>query len=86
MFCARREDVERVEGRIIQRMTREMTIGDRGVVALAHYPSIKHFEDMLASEDYQAVNQKFRVPALKDTCILCTCELGLDVGEGRAKL
>lgn len=54
-------------------------------VALAHYPSIKHFQDMLASEDYQAVNKKFRVPALRDTCILCTCELGLG-GEGRAKL
>jgi hypothetical protein len=67
---------------------REMDAGKDGwdEVALAHYPSIKHFEDMLASEDYQAVNQKYRVPALRDTCILCTCELGLEVGEGRAKL
>jgi hypothetical protein len=47
-------------------------------IALAHYPSIYHFADMLASEDYQAVNQKFRVPTLRDTCILCTTELGLD--------
>lgn len=58
-------------------------------VALAHYPSIWHFADMLASEDYQVVNQKFRVPSLRDTFILCTSEVGLDgeVGKGgRAKL
>ncbi|EME81518.1 uncharacterized protein MYCFIDRAFT_121131, partial [Pseudocercospora fijiensis CIRAD86] len=44
-------------------------------IALAHYPSIRHFMDMLGSEDYQEVNQKHRVPALRDTCILCTSEL-----------
>ncbi len=48
-------------------------------VALAHYPSILHFADMLGSEDYQAVNQKYRVPSLKDTFILCTSEIGLDI-------
>lgn len=47
-------------------------------VALAHYPSIWHFADMLASDDYQAVNQKHRVPSLKDTFILCTTELNLE--------
>lgn len=53
-------------------------------VALAHYPSMSHFADMLASEDYQAVNQKYRVPSLKDTFILCTSEIGLGVdGVGR---
>lgn len=46
-------------------------------VALAHYPSLQHFADMLASEDYQEVNLKYRVPALRDTFILCTSELGL---------
>ena len=46
--------------------------------ALAHYPSLLHFADMLASEDYQAVNQKYRVPALEDTCILCTSELEIE--------
>lgn len=61
--------------------------------ALAHYPSLMHFADMLASEDYQAVNQKYRVPALADTCILCTSELEIEKmlseiegGGGRAKL
>jgi len=47
-------------------------------IAVAHYPSILHFADMLASEDYQEVNQKYRVPALKDTCILCTSEIALE--------
>merc|ERR1711977_335974 len=47
--------------------------------ALAHYPSLLHFADMLASEDYQAVNQKHRVGALADTCILCTSELDEDI-------
>ncbi|TKA72902.1 hypothetical protein B0A55_05354 [Friedmanniomyces simplex] len=44
-------------------------------VALAHYPSIRHFVDMLASEDYQEVNHRDRLPSLRDTCILCTTEL-----------
>lgn len=55
-------------------------------VALAHYPSIWHFADMLASEDYQAVNQRDRVPSLRDTAILCTSEVGLDEEDVRAKL
>ncbi|EXJ96204.1 hypothetical protein A1O1_01330 [Capronia coronata CBS 617.96] len=46
--------------------------------ALASYPSILHFADMLASEDYQAVNLKYRVPALEDTCILCTSEIEIE--------
>lgn len=56
--------------------------------ALAHYPSLLHFADMLASKDYQEVNQKYRVPALSDTCILCTSELEIeDLLEGtKAKL
>ncbi|CAK4033174.1 Hypothetical predicted protein [Lecanosticta acicola] len=56
-------------------------------VALAHYPSIRHFVDMLASEDYQEVNHRDRLPALKDTCILCTTELDPEVLEdGKSKL
>lgn len=59
--------------------------------ALAHYPSITHFADMLASKDYQEVNQKYRVPSLKDTCILCTSEIEVEeiLGtsqESKAKL
>jgi len=55
-------------------------------VALAHYPSIRHFTDMLASEDYQAVNHKDRLPALRDTCILCTTELDPALHADKAKL
>ncbi len=57
-------------------------------IALAHYPSIGHFTDMLASEDYQAVNHKDRLPSLRDTCILCTSELdpSLFADAGKAKL
>ena len=45
--------------------------------ALAHYPSIMHFIDMLASEDYQEVNLRDRVPSLRETCILCTSEISV---------
>lgn len=59
-------------------------------VALAHYPSLWHFADMLASEDYQEANQKYRVGSLRDTCILCTSEVGIEEmkggGEEKAKL
>lgn len=55
-------------------------------VALAHYPSIHHFVDMLASEDYQEVNHKYRLPALRDTCILCTVEVDAELTRGPARL
>jgi hypothetical protein len=58
-------------------------------VALAHYPSIQHFREMLISEDYQAVNHKHRIRSLKDTCILMTSELGIEAmmeSVGGAKL
>ncbi|POS74931.1 hypothetical protein DHEL01_v206667 [Diaporthe helianthi] len=53
-------------------------------IALAHYPSIVHFAEMLGDPKYQAVNHKYRLPALKDTAILMTSEVacGLE-GEGR---
>lgn len=57
--------------------------------ALAHYPSLLHFADMLASKDYQEVNQNNRVGALGDTCILCTSELVVEdlmKDGGKAKL
>jgi hypothetical protein len=50
-------------------------------IALAHYPSILHFADMLASEDYQEVNHRHRVGSLRDTLILCTSELALEEGK-----
>jgi len=73
---SRRGGIAKIVGRV--------TGGDKGVacsetgwdeLALAHYPSIRHFADMAASEDYQEVNHKHRIPALHDTCILCTSEV-----------
>ncbi|KAL4952157.1 hypothetical protein BDW69DRAFT_168317 [Aspergillus filifer] len=53
-------------------------------ISIVHYPSIRHFCDMLAGEDYQEVNRKYRLGALKDTFLLCTTEF--DVGGEAAKL
>lgn len=59
-------------------------------VAVAHYPSLKHFRAMIGSKDYQEVNHKYRIGALKDTCILCTMEIDNDGelagGKGGSKL
>jgi hypothetical protein len=56
-------------------------------IALAHYPSIQHFREMLISEDYQEVNHKHRVGSLRDTCILMTSEMGIEgMMKGGAKL
>jgi hypothetical protein len=55
-------------------------------VALAHYPSFALFMDMLASEDYQAVNHRDRLPALRDTCILCTSEVDPVLHADKARL
>jgi len=55
--------------------------------AMAHYPSITHFADMIASDDYQEVNHKHRLPSLKDTLIICTTDLELpSSGPRTAKL
>ncbi|KIW71894.1 hypothetical protein PV04_00122 [Phialophora macrospora] len=54
--------------------------------ALASYPSVVHFADMLAGEDYQGVNLRYRVPALQDTLILCTSEIEVeDILEAEGK-
>lgn len=55
--------------------------------AMAHYPTISHFADMIASKDYQEVNHKHRLPSLKDTLIICATDLELpSVQERAAKL
>lgn len=36
------------------------SLTDHSEIALVHYPSIQHFNDMLAGEDYQAINAKHR--------------------------
>lgn len=49
-------------------------------VAFVHYPSVRHFAAMAASADYQDVNRKYRLGALRDTFILCVMEVD-DRGE-----
>jgi len=41
---------------------------------------------MIAGEDYQDVNKRYRIPSLKDTCILCTSELEIEKFTETAKL
>jgi hypothetical protein len=55
-------------------------------VALAQYPNFELFMDMLASEDYQTVNHRDRLPALRDTCILCTSEVDPVLHTDKARL
>lgn len=84
---ARRGGTAKIVGKVVKDSGTKDEDGDGwDEIALAHYPSIDHFVDMLASEDYQAVNHRERLPALKDTCILCTSELDDDLTEVRAKL
>lgn len=73
---ARRGGIAKVVGRVTGE-DEGVALGEAGwdELALAHYPSIRHFADMAASEDYQEVNHKHRIPSLRDTCILCTSEL-----------
>lgn len=88
---ANRGGVAKLVGNIV-RESKEEKEGEWHEFALAHYPSLLHFADMLASEDYQSVNEKYRVPSLGDTCILCTSELeiekvlGAEEGKVGAKL
>jgi hypothetical protein len=58
--------------------TQEMGIWQQ--VALAQYPTLAHFADMAADSEYQELNHKYRLPALRDTCILMTTEVKLDWG------
>lgn len=30
-------------------------------ISIVHYPSIRHFCDMLAGDDYQAINERYRL-------------------------
>jgi uncharacterized protein (DUF1330 family) len=43
--------------------------------AIVHYPSIHHFADLVASEEYQNPGAKYKAGSIKDTCILCLTEL-----------
>jgi hypothetical protein len=53
-------------------------------IAVAHYPSVWHFADMIMGDDYQGVNERYRVPALRGSGILCCDELDREILEGKA--
>jgi hypothetical protein len=83
----RRGGTAKIVGTVIDVSSSPPGVKEWDEIALAHYPSIFHFADMLASEGYQEVNHRHRVPALKDTFILCTTELGLpSSGKDGSKL
>lgn len=48
-------------------------------IAVAHYPTVWHFADMVGGKDYQEVNKRHRVGALRGTAILCCDELDEDI-------
>ena len=84
----KRGGIAKIVGKVISVSSSPSTggeIGDNGKefdeIAVAHYPSILHFADMLRGEDYQKANHEFRVPALRDTFILCTTELAPEFGQ-----
>ncbi|KAL2156922.1 hypothetical protein VTH06DRAFT_2318 [Thermothelomyces fergusii] len=47
-------------------------------IAYVHYPTIRHFAAMAASEEYQELNRRYRLGALRDTFILCCQEIDSD--------
>ncbi|TKY88239.1 hypothetical protein EX895_002949 [Sporisorium graminicola] len=55
---------------------------------LVHYPSINHFIDMSVDDEYQFINQEYRLKAIKDTALICTTEVDLSKYRrgARAKL
>lgn len=75
---SRRGGNAKLVGNVTSQTPAESSGGRWDEFALASYPSIMHFGDMLASEDYQKVNLEFRVPSLRDTFILCTSEIEIE--------
>lgn len=75
---SRRGGNAKIVGTVVEkgREIRQQQLWDE--VALAHYPSAAHFADMVASEDYQEVNEAHRKRALRGTGILCCDELVLE--------
>lgn len=65
-------------GGIVKLLGETVEEGDWDELVIAQYSSLKHFVDMTCDPGYQKANQKLRLPALRDTCILMTTELELD--------
>ncbi|KFH46804.1 hypothetical protein ACRE_023550 [Hapsidospora chrysogenum ATCC 11550] len=83
----RRGGVAKVVGRTVQQQQQQQEEEDKvwDEIAVAHYPSVWHFADMVISDDYQRANAEHRIGALRGTCILCCDELDAQVREGLEK-
>jgi len=81
---SRRGGDAKIVGTVIDVSSSPPGVKEWDEIAIAHYPSVYHFADMLASQDYQEVNHRHRVPSLKDTFILCTTELDLPTSQKSA--
>jgi len=44
-------------------------------VGIVHYPSIWHFAELILTEEYKALDRKYKRGVLKDTGILCVKEV-----------
>lgn len=57
-------------------------------IAFVHYPTLGHFAALSSDADYQEVNVKYRLGALKDTFILCVMEINNegDLAGGQKRL
>ncbi|RAK97900.1 uncharacterized protein BO80DRAFT_495891 [Aspergillus ibericus CBS 121593] len=51
-------------------------------ISIVHYPSIRHFCDMLAGEDYQEINERFRVAAFEGYVFVVYDRVGGGRGGG----
>ncbi|KAI9813320.1 MAG: hypothetical protein M1827_004262 [Pycnora praestabilis] len=78
---SRRGGKAKIVGNVLSCSSSPPGVTEWDEIALAHYPSIYHFADMLASKDYQEANHRWRVDSLKDTFILCTTELNLPIED-----
>ena len=63
---------------VVAPSNRGLVKGEWDLVLMAQYPSFKHFVDMGFDPEYQELNQKYRMPALRDLCILMTTEVDLE--------
>lgn len=77
---ARRGGLAKIVGSVVTPGDGTQAVWDE--IAVAHYPSVWHFADMTMGDDYQAVNKKHRVGALRGTAILCCDELDVEVLKG----
>ena len=46
-------------------------------IALVEYPNLQYFMELLASEDYQKMDQKYKIGSLRDGGILCVTKIEL---------